>query len=115
MNRTRQDSIQSFAFVISAFVAVGLCCGFVSNHGADDRPSSHHGVELVGRINPNEAPVESLARLPGLGPARAGAIVAYRDNYRGGGPAFKSSKDLQNVTGIGPATVQSINDWIKFE
>jgi len=115
MNRTRQDSIQSFAFVISACVAVGLCCGFVSNPGADDGLSTRNGTELVGRINANDAQVESLARLPGLGPARSGAIVAYRDNYRGGGPAFKSSKDLQNVSGIGPATVQSINDWIKFE
>lgn len=114
MNRTRQDSIQSFAFVISACVAVGLCCGFVSNPGAGDGPSNHNGTELVGRINPNNAPVESLARLPGLGPARAGAIVAYRDNYRRG-PAFKSGRDLQNVTGIGPKTVQSINDLIKFE
>ncbi len=114
MNRTRQDSIQSFAFVISACVAVGLCCGFVSNHGADDRVSSYRGVELIARINPNEAPVESLSRLPGLGPARAGAIVVYRDNYRRG-PAFKSGRDLQNVTGIGPKTVESIGDWIKFE
>ena len=74
----------------------------------------HYGVELDGRINPNDASAESLARLPGLGPARAGAIVAYRQDCPDS-RAFGDGKDLQNVSGIGPKTVESIDDWIKFE
>jgi len=114
MNRTGQDSIQCFAFVISACAAIGLCCGFASSPEADDSMARHHGIELDSRINPNDASVESLARLPGLGPVRAGAIVAYRDSH-GGRAAFKDGKDLENVGGIGPGTVESIEDWTRFE
>ncbi len=114
MNRTGQDSIQSFAFVISAFVAIAFCCGFASNLDTDDSTAGQQHIELDSRINPNDASVESLARLPGIGPSRAGAIVAYRSSH-GGSAAFRDGRDLQNVSGIGPRTAESIVDWIKFE
>jgi competence ComEA-like helix-hairpin-helix protein len=114
MNRTAQDSTQSFAFVIGAFAAIGLCCGFASSPEANDSVPRPYAVELDSQINPNDASVESMARLPGLGPARAGAIVAYRQDHPDS-RAFRDGKDLQNVSGIGPGTVESIDDWIKFE
>ena len=72
---------------------------------------------MENRINPNQAPVESLTRLAGLGPGRAGAIVAYRENLSRGAkrPAFRNCDDLQNVRGVGPKTVQTISEWLKFE
>ena len=74
-------------------------------------------IELDGRINPNEAPVSSLVRLPGIGVSRAEAIVTYRENFREEGQrkAFQDSDDLQNVKGIGPVTVQNTGKWLKFE
>lgn len=114
MNQIRQNSIQSFAFVVSVCIALGLCRCFISNPGADDSSPKNLGVELDSRINPNKASVDSLARLPGLGPKRAGAIIAYRDNC-GSTPAFNESKDLQKVNGIGPKTVERVNDLIRFE
>lgn len=114
MNQARQESIQSFAFVIGACVAIGLCFGLTLNPKADDSASRHNRMEWESRINPNNASAESLARLPGLGPGRAGAIVAYRDSHRDS-PAFRDSEDLQNVRGIGPGTVVRIDDWIEFE
>lgn len=39
-------------------------------------------VEIEQKVNPNDAPVKSLARLPGLGLVRAEAIVAYRESMR---------------------------------
>lgn len=118
MNRDRQNSIESFAFVISTAVTVGLCCGFVSNLGADELASSRHEIELECRINPNDAPVESLVRLPGLGTGRAGAIVAYRTDFNrtsGTSRAFQHCDDLRKISGIGPKTVQEMSEWIKFE
>ena len=114
MNRTGQDSIQCFAFVISAFVAITFCCGFASNIETDGSIAGQQGIELDSRINPNDASVESLARLPGIGPSRAGAIVAYRSSH-GGSAAFRDGEDLQNVSGIGPRTSESIDDWVRFE
>ena len=77
-----------------------------------------HAIDLENRINPNIAPVESLVRLPGLGISRAGAIVAYRKSFNranGARAAFECGGDLQEISGIGPKTVQQMSDWIEFE
>ena len=50
-------------------------------------------------VNLNLATVQELDRLPGIGPAKAQAIVAYREKH---GP-FRSGPDLAGVPGIGPA------------
>jgi competence ComEA-like helix-hairpin-helix protein len=117
MGQTSQHRIQSFAFVISVCAAVCFSWCFVWNFGAGEPAGGQSTTQLEGRINPNEAPVESLARLPGLGIGRAGAIVAYRENVvrEGKNPAFQDCDDLQNVRGIGPKTAQGISEWITFE
>jgi competence protein ComEA len=56
------------------------------------------------RIDPNLAPAEQLARLPRIGPALAGRIVADRE---ANGP-FRTAEDLRRVPGIGPALLQGI-------
>lgn len=118
MDRDRQNSIQSFAFVLSVCVAVGFCCGFASSPKAGESTSVQHEIETESRINPNYAPVESLVRLPGLGISRAGAIVAYRESFNranGARAAFERGDDLQKIKGIGPKTVQGMSEWITFE
>jgi len=64
------------------------------------------------RINPNVAGVASLLRLPEVGPARARAIVAWRQAH---GPApFRSAGDLAAVRGIGPVTVRRLAPLLTF-
>lgn len=53
-------------------------------------------------ININTADEQMLITLSGVGPAKAKAIVAYRDEYG----AFKSVEELANVKGIGEKTVE---------
>ncbi|MHC4291661.1 MAG: ComEA family DNA-binding protein [Planctomycetota bacterium] len=67
------------------------------------------------RINPNTASVASLVRLPGVGKARAMDIIYYRQNQKQAGPAFISTRDLQNIRGIGPKTADKISPWLIFE
>jgi len=115
MKQARQNRIQSFAFVISVCLAVSCSFGFISNLEQD---LGQYKIELEGRINPNDAPIESLVRLPGLGIGRAGAIVVYRENFNekdAGSLAFQNCDDLQKVKGIGPKTVQNISEWLKFD
>ena len=69
---------------------------------------------LSNRINPNTASWSSLARLPGIGPVRANAIVAYREGHGGGSTAFGCSDDLEKVKGIGPRTVEQMVQYLTF-
>ncbi|OSI13890.1 ComEA family DNA-binding protein, partial [Neisseria dumasiana] len=48
-------------------------------------------------VNINTATEEELKALPGIGPSKAAAIVAYRQHNG----QFKSVDDLKNVKGIG--------------
>ncbi|HXH04061.1 MAG TPA: ComEA family DNA-binding protein [Candidatus Competibacteraceae bacterium] len=58
----------------------------------------------AGPVNINTATVEELAQgLQGVGPKKAAAIVAYREQH---GP-FKSIDQLGEVTGIGEKLVES--------
>ena len=111
-----QNRIQSFAFVIGVFGCALLCAGFGVSSFKTVRLLDI--IELDERVNPNEAPVSSLVRLPGIGIARAEAIVAYRNKFKpadGNSRAFENCADLQKIKGIGPKTTQNIGQWLIFE
>lgn len=61
-------------------------------------------------IDINRASAEQLAELPGIGAAKAAAIVDYRAES---GP-FQSVDDLENVRGIGPALVAKLRPFVKL-
>jgi DNA uptake protein ComE-like DNA-binding protein len=111
-----QNKIRAFAFVIAVSVCVLFFVYFMVSGLAGLRQACE--IRLESRINPNDAPPASLVRLPDIGIGRAGAIVAYRENFSGknsGSPAFRNCDDLQKVKGIGPKTAQKICEWLKFE
>jgi competence protein ComEA len=54
------------------------------------------------------ATVEQLDALPGIGPATAQRIVAYREEH---GP-FRSVDELVGVPGIGPAKLEAVRDLV---
>jgi competence protein ComEA len=64
-----------------------------------------------GPVNVNSASAEELSQLGNIGPAKAAAIVAYREEN---GP-FRSVQDLTKVTGIGERTVEMNLDRIAFD
>ena len=61
-----------------------------------------------GVININTASQSQLETLPGIGPVKAAAIVAYRQEHG----AFKSVEDLVKVSGIGKKTLETIQAHI---
>lgn len=59
-------------------------------------------------VDINSADASALESLPGIGPSKAAAIVQYRTDH---GP-FKSVDELDNVPGIGSATLAALRDQV---
>ena len=62
-------------------------------------------------VNINTATAEELDVLPGIGPALAGRIIAYREEH---GP-FTAVEQLLEVSGIGEAVLDGLRDQIVLE
>jgi competence protein ComEA len=67
--------------------------------------------QLVGTVNINTATPEQLELLPGIGEARARAVVSMR-KQRGG---FKSVNELTEVKGIGEAALERLRPFVRTE
>jgi len=70
------------------------------------------GVSLLpgvpGRVDINRATAEELTVLSGVGAVKARNIVEYRREH---GP-FRSIGQLENVSGIGPATLDRMRPYV---
>jgi comEA protein len=58
----------------------------------------------------NKATQAEFQRLPGIGPALAGRILAYRKQAGG----FKTIDEIQNVKGIGPKKFEKMKPYLKL-
>ena len=90
-------------------VAAGLLCGLVLAGGG--RGAIAAGAAPTGaRVNLNSASADELAQLPGVGPAKARAIVEYRSEE-----PFRKPEDLRKVKGIGDKLYERLKDQIMVE
>ncbi len=60
------------------------------------------------KVNINTADSNELQSLPGIGPAKAQAIIEYRESS---GP-FQKIEDIMNVSGIGEKSFEKLKDHI---
>lgn len=63
------------------------------------------------KVNINTATAQELTALPGIGPAKAEAIIQYRE---ANGP-FKAVDELNKVKGIGDKILEKIKDEITID
>ena len=63
------------------------------------------------KININVADETQLTTLPGIGPAKAKAIIAHREEQG----KFQSIEGLKDVTGIGDKTFEQLKDLIDIK
>lgn len=65
-------------------------------------------VQAAPTLDINSASVSELTELPGIGPAKAAAIVEERSVA-----PFKSIEDLTRVRGIGDSTIAELREQIR--
>jgi competence protein ComEA len=63
--------------------------------------------EVIPLVNINQAGLEELITLPGIGPVTAEKIILYRKNH-----LFTRIEEIQKVDGIGPATFDQIKIYL---
>ncbi|NMA96239.1 MAG: transporter [Clostridiales bacterium] len=66
------------------------------------------GLGDISKVDINRASLEQLQTLHGIGPAKAKAIIDYRENNG----SFRVIDDITKVTGIGAKTFEQIKDSI---
>lgn len=94
---------------ITTLLAVILSC--VLSFGVASAAQTKVAPKLDGLLNINTATVDELQMLPGIGPAIAKDIVAYRQAK---GP-FKNVAELDKVKGIGKKKFEAVKPYCALE
>lgn len=63
--------------------------------------------EIIPLVNINQAGLDELIALPGIGPVTAEKIISYREEH-----LFTRVEEIQKVPGIGPATYEQIKIYL---
>lgn len=104
----REPNPGGAAALVMAAVLAGLAMRQLYRRRAPGRGAAGAGTTPAddGRVDINTAPIEDLQRLPGVGPATAGRIVAGRP--------FASLDELGAVAGFGPAKIRLLEPYIRI-
>jgi competence protein ComEA len=90
------------AYWLKGVAAIALIVGLLG--GTTVWGDHHEGA----KVNINTADKAALEALPDVGPAKAAAIIEYRQKMGG----FKTVSDLEKVPGIGDKTVEKLKDKV---
>jgi len=100
-DRMRVARALALALLASCSVAIAALSA-----PTDDAPS-----RLTGVVNLNTATADELQLLPGIGAARAQAVIGLR-KQRGG---FKSVEELKDVKGIGDSALERLRPFVRLD
>jgi competence protein ComEA len=103
VNRPQPITITAAPVDVAAFRAAGQA---LAQHSPPPRPRPQYSKS--GPIDINHATEAELEGLPGIGPAVAKRIVAYRDSAG----RFAKVEDLDSVKGIGPALLEKVRPLV---
>lgn len=111
----KQAKIRQFAFIIALFSALFISAEIVAVDFC--RKSEIADIDIEQKINPNCDGIESLIRLPAVGPVMAAGIIEYRQQFviENRCQAFDDINDLQNVCRIGPKRAVALKKYLEFK
>jgi competence protein ComEA len=112
-NRRRGDWTRGQAVAVLVLIAALAGLMYFARHRGRSEQFAHiPGDEAAYalKIDINSAGWQQIALLPGLGPAKAKAIVEHRDAHG----RFGSIEDLGAVPGIGEKTVAEIRQYVEI-
>jgi competence protein ComEA len=89
--------------------AAGTPAADAAAEGAGGDASGRSSPSPAGPVDLNAATLEQLDTLPGVGPATARAIVAYRTRHG----RFRSVTELLEVPGIGPTKLEALRPLVR--
>ncbi len=108
-------SVSEKRLIFLSFVGLIILLGFALENSykkeekSTDQATQRKTIEFP--IDINTASYEELLEIPGIGPAKARAIIQFREQN---GP-FRTINDLVKVSGIGISTAQRISSFLKLE
>ncbi len=107
--------IKNYSF--STLTTLGFCLALFSisaRSAAAEVPSqtaqaSDEAPSALGTVNIQTASAEELQQLPGIGPAKAAAIVEFRERN-----PFRRTEDLMRVRGIGRSIFRNVRAMLSI-
>jgi competence protein ComEA len=87
-----------------------LCCLPAVSHAAAPRPALFAAPLLEGKLNLNTADRAQLMMLPGVGPATADKVMAYRNHRR-----FTRPAHIMRIKGIGKKTFARLRPYLAVD
>jgi comEA protein len=91
------------SFMLARAVSLPLVLVLLALLSVAARPAAAGGRDVDGVVNLNTASEEELRLLPGVGPAKASNIVAYRRAH-----PFRTVEELVRIKGIGRKMVRKL-------
>jgi competence protein ComEA len=102
--RTMRHPIAAVARAAVLATCLSLCLSTSALAAGNER-------SISGVVNVNSATAEELSLLPGVGPAKAQAIIRWRTEHG----AFKRVEDLSQVKGIGDKQLEKMRPHVALE
>lgn len=99
MNPVKQNAHYGRLFHFFQFTVMALAISLFST------------AVLAEKVNLNQANVETLQYIPGIGPGKSADIVKFREEFGN----FKSYEDLLQVPGIGEKSLEDVKKYGTLE
>jgi competence protein ComEA len=96
--------------LLATITGMGAFAGRPAHAAAPTVAAVMLAPSLVGLVNLNTATSEELQLLPGVGPATAEKIIAYRERY-----PFRSTLHLLRIKGIGKKRFDAMRPYLAIE